>query len=149
MSPAIDDVFEEVLVETFEGMAFASVCESEDQDWDDALQDAFWSTIELVKPGPARVTFVVSSDTAISVAEAVGGDDDPTPMEVSEIFGEIANTIGGRWLTLLDDGSGTELGLPKVGRGTPSLSGGAESRTYDLDDGRLLVLLERGDGREA
>ena len=144
MTIAIDEVFEEVLEETFEGMAFASVCESDDQDWDDQERDSYWSMIDLVRPGPARVTFVAPAETAIAVAEAVGGDDEVEDEEVAEIFGEIANTIGGRWLTALDDGSGTELGLPKFGRGTPAPEGSAETRVYDVDDGRLLVVLERG-----
>ena len=143
MTIAIDEIFEEVLEETFEGMAYASVCESDDQDWDDHGGDAYWSRIELIHPGPAHVTFVAPAETAVAVAESVGGDDDVTEEEVAEIFGEIANTLGGRWLTALEDGTGTELGLPKVGRGTPSLDGAAETRVYDVDDGRLLVIVER------
>jgi len=145
MTIQLDDTFEEVLGNTFEGMAFSFVERSDDLDFDWSRADLCWASIDLIEPAQGRLYLVVPTEEAIALAESVVGDQGLQPDDALAVLGEVANTVGGLWLIELDEGNrGTRLGLPKTGIGTLPEDAGAQVALFDFDEGLIGALLVVG-----
>ena len=142
MKLTLDDVFDGILGDSLEGMAFTICDRSEDQDFDWEDESRLWSSIDLLSPGSGRLVLVTDPETAKSLARSVTGEqptDEATELAVLE---ELTNAIGGRWLAALETtGAETQLGLPKSGRGSLRPGEDAMACVYEVDAGRLGVLL--------
>ncbi len=109
------------VMKTIEEMAFCAPEEMTDTDLSvTGRKDTYWAVITVHEPYRCEIGFYLQSDHGSRLLEDVYGflQDTPTEGLILDTLGEILNTSAGQFMhRVLPEGTGFELGIPKVGKG--------------------------------
>jgi hypothetical protein len=124
--------------ESFEGLAFLSV---EEAAAGPGPQSPRWSWVRVNEPCPGTVALALPEAVARMIAGAMLGTATPSKAEEADAQSEMTNVIAGRLVKgLIGPDAVLNLGLPRTGRGAPSVTEpGWISMDFSLASERISV----------
>ncbi len=111
------------ITQTMENMTFEEVTTvTNDKVTVVSPPNAVWALLPLKRPYKGNLVLDASSEYSESLVHEVYGfcDEDTLETSINDVLSEVANTIGGRFLSeLIPSDEEFELGLPDCGKGNP------------------------------
>lgn len=149
----VENLFEQAMSETLEGMAFIEVEICEKLKSLPGLKEDDWITkISITEPFQAYITLIFDDDFANDLVENITGEMEKiTEKMVGDALSEIANTaIGQLAANILGGESDFSLGLPESSRGFQGGSILSVSRKptilkFEMAEGKVLGVFETPD----
>lgn len=149
MADRLDQVVGQAIAVTLENMAFMESAPVQADTEVPTTDNGMMARMLVLEPFQGEVQLAATTALLRNVIEVVHAfpDDEVVEEMLSDMLGELLNTIGGRLLTeYLPESQSYRLGLPEVGWELPDCSEG-QSRAWNLqieDQGLVLTLV--GDG---